>query len=241
MRLEQAIFTSIRSPRLDGYQLAAVSSGISERVARELSVWGPAHDSLRSQNPGATSVNFHPLPDELHCLSKTTLSGSEYSGRGGGRVYTQMLILPREALTRFACDPWLILQAVEASGRLIVYDAIPRVLQPVPLLGRAKISAARLEAVATEIGAECLAELAAALLDSTPVSVITNISAERLIQAALHQLSERERLDASFTTGLRHSTRRPFRLSILPDDPALMRESQRAGSKVIEALAAAPV
>src|SRR5262245_10047182 len=32
MRLEQAIFTSVRSERLDGYQLAARSAGVSDEL-----------------------------------------------------------------------------------------------------------------------------------------------------------------------------------------------------------------
>lgn len=236
MQIEQAIFTSVRSQRLDGYQLAATSSGISPAVARELSVWGPAHDSLCSDQPDTTSVNFHPLVDDLYCISRTTLSGAEYSGRGGGRVYTQMLVVPREAMIRFACDPFLVLQAAEASGRLVVYGDVPDSLPPLRLLGRAAPSAARLGAVTSQVGAETLAELAAALAATDPVIVICDLPAGALIQAAFHRLTEQQRLTASFTTGLRHSARRPFRLSILPADPAMVRESQRSGCRVIEAL-----
>src|SRR6478752_2518834 len=62
MRIEQAIFTSIQSSRLDGYQLAAASPGITDELARELTVWGPAHDSLWDTRRDARSVNFHALP-----------------------------------------------------------------------------------------------------------------------------------------------------------------------------------
>jgi hypothetical protein len=35
MRLQQAVFTSTKSARLDGYQLAAVSTGIGPELAKE--------------------------------------------------------------------------------------------------------------------------------------------------------------------------------------------------------------
>src|SRR5205823_11554078 len=136
MRIEQAIFTSIQSSRLDGYQLAATSSGIAAEEAKELTVWGPAHDSLWDTRCDARSVNFHPLSDASFCLSSTTLAGAEYSGRRGGRVYTQMFVLSRDALAQFANDPFLVLRALSAAGRLIVLDQVPSALPSVPLLGR---------------------------------------------------------------------------------------------------------
>src|SRR5215211_7377486 len=116
MRLEQAVFTSIRGGRMDGYQLAARSGGISEALAKELTGWGPAHDSLWDTRRDARTVNFHPLSTGDFCLGWTSIAGAEYSGRGGGRVYTQMFVLPHEALLRFACDPFLVLRALSAAG-----------------------------------------------------------------------------------------------------------------------------
>src|SRR5687767_10621746 len=98
MRLEQAIFTSVKSSRLDGYQLAAASPGITPDVSKELTIWGPAHDSLWDTRRDARSVNFFPLASGDYCLSSTTIAGEEYSGRGGGRVYSQMFLLPRQQL-----------------------------------------------------------------------------------------------------------------------------------------------
>src|SRR5947208_10515573 len=135
MRIEQAIFTSLQSSRLDGYQLAAASSGITAEQAKELTVWGPAHDSLWDTRCDARSVNFHPLADGQFCLSCTTIAGAEYSGRGGGRVHTQMFVLNRDALEQFANDPFLVLRALSAAGRLLVLDQVPSSLPSVPLLG----------------------------------------------------------------------------------------------------------
>ena len=238
MRLEQAIFTSTRSERLDGYQLAARSAGITDEVAKELTAWGPAHDSLWDNRPSARSVNLHPLSGEQVCISLTTLSGVEYSGRGGGRVYTQMLVVPLVAFQRFAGDPFLLLQAVGASGRLLVHDQVPVSLPSVPLLGRAVGPASHsLERMFEQVGAEAIANLAEAFIASSSLSVVTDLPAERLFQTLLYQLPLEQRLKLSFTTGLKFSSRRPFRICTVPHDPALIRQSQRlTGGKTIEIL-----
>ena len=86
MFVEQAIFTSLKTRRQEGYQLAAVSPGIASEGAKELEVWGPAHDSLLDGMQGASSVNFHPLTSGDYCVSRTVAAGEEYSGRGGPRI-----------------------------------------------------------------------------------------------------------------------------------------------------------
>jgi hypothetical protein len=242
MRLEQAIFTSVRSERLDGYQLAARSSGVTEELAKELTGWGPAHDSMWVNEAGATSVNCHGLSEGRVCISLTTLSGAEYSGRGGGRVYTQMLVLPREGLAKFAGDPFLVLRALAASGRMFVYDQVPKDLPTIPLIGRASGQQPDFVAdVVHKAGAETIAELTEAVTGSQAVNVITDLSVERLFQALLYHLEPSERLDLSFTTGLKPSSRRPFKLSIVPDDPSLVRQSQRMHQgRVIEVLTCDP-
>lgn len=242
MRLEQAIFTSVRSERLDGYQLAARSDGVSDDLAKELTGWGPAHDSLWAIHPGATSANFHGLADGRYCVSQTTLSGAEYSGRGGGRVYTQMVIVPREGLAKFGGDPFLVLRALTAAGRMIVYDNVPSELPSIPLIGRAAPEPPGwIAEIVAKAGEETIAELTEAIARQGFVTVITDLAVERLFQALLNQLIPAERLDVSFTTGLKPSSRRPFKLSIVPDDPALVRQSQRLQSgRVIEVLTCDP-
>ena len=236
MRLEQAIFTSVHGHRLDGYQLAARSPGVSEPLARELTLWGPAHDSLWDTRRDARSVNFHPLESGDYCLSVTTSAGAEYSGRSGGRVYTQMLILPHELLTRFTCDPFLVLRAMAAAGRLVVHDEVPPSLATVPLLGHSPhIEDSLLPQVLDEIGAKVFDDLVAAVAESPSVAIVTSGQVERLFQAVLHAFTAEERASISFTTGLKDSPRRPFKLFVLPNDPTIVRQSQRAnGTKVID-------
>jgi hypothetical protein len=234
MRLETAIFTSIKSPRLDGYQLAAASSGVSESVAKELTLWGPAHDSVWDTRRDARSVNFFRLSGGDYCLSCTTLAGEEYSGRGGGRVYTQMFLLPPDVLARFAYDPFLVLRALAASGRLVVYDRVPEKLVGVPLLGRSERPDPQLIAqVLDDVGSNVFD--VAAVASPTNVAVLTSGHVERLFQAVLHAFPPEERLKLSFTTNLKDSPRRPFKLFVLPNDQSVIRQSQRLnGARVVD-------
>jgi len=236
MRLEQAIFTSVRSTRLDGYQLAATSAGIHDALAKELTIWGPAHDSLWDTRHDARSVNFHPLASGDFCISCTTLAGAEYSGRGGGRVYSQMLVVPRDALERFAWDPFLILRALSAAGRLVVHDNVPDSLPTVPLLGRTgKPDESLARQVIEEIGPKVFDDVVEAVASSKSVAVLTSGHVERLYQAILHPFPPEERLTISFTTNLKDSARRPFKLFVLPHDPSIVRQSQRVnGTNVVD-------
>ncbi len=236
MRIEQAIFTSIQSSRLDGYQLAATSTGIATEQAKELTVWGPAHDSLWDTRCDARSVNFHPLADGSYCLSCTTLAGAEYSGRSGGRVYTQMFVLTRDALAQFANDPFLVLRALSAAGRLIVLEQVPSSLPRVPLLGRTvQLDPALAHQVLEEVGEKVFHDLAHAAAGDSRVAVSTSGHVERLFQATLHTLPLDVRLSLSFTTGLKESPRRPFKLFVLPSDATIVRQTQRqTAAKIID-------
>lgn len=236
MRLEQAIFTSVRSTRLDGYQLAATSGGISEAVAKELTIWGPAHDSLWDTRHDARSVNFHPLATGEYCVSCTTLAGAEYSGRSGGRVYSQMFVVPREALERFAWDPFLILRALSAAGRLVVHDTVPQSLPRVPLLGRSeKPDESLTRQMIDELGAKVFSDVVEAVATCRSVALLTSGHVERLYQAILHSFAPEDRLTISFTTNLKDSARRPFKLFVLPNDPTIVRQSTRLnGARVVD-------
>ncbi len=219
MLVQQAIFTSVRSGRNEGYQLAACSPGVSTAEARELAQWGPSHDSLYGQLSIAESVNCHRLSNGSFCVGKTVLAGREYSGRGGERVYTQMFLIPPELMQRFANSPFPIVDALVGGGHFTVWKELPPQLDPISLLGRASpANAANLEYVVRKIGPHKLATLVGAALNTTALGVSAPLPGRRLFTALLDLLPPPYRLDFSLTTGLRVSASRPYRLSILPDD-----------------------
>jgi hypothetical protein len=153
-----------------------------------------------------------------------------------------MIVAPREGLERFANDPLLVLRALTASGRMIVYDQVPRELPTIPLIGRGGERQPEWAAdLIAKAGSETITELTEAVIGESTVTVITDLPVERLFQVLLHQLDPVRRLEIWFTTGLKPSSRRPFKLSIVPDDPQLVRQSQRMHhGKVIEVLTCEP-
>lgn len=231
MLVPQAIFTSVRSGRNEGYQLAAVSSGVSSEQERELSQWGPGHDSLYELPPGTPCASFHPLQSGGFCLSLSMLSGREYSGRAGQRVYTRSYLLSAETLERFANHPFRVMEALVAGGHVDVLDPVPRQLDAIPLIGRASpVNVDDLERVCQTFPPEQLSCLVNAALTGTPLGIVGGAAPHRLLRALLDLLPLPRRPECSLTTGLKPSQRRPFRWTVLPPD----REHQREAARLLK-------
>jgi hypothetical protein len=223
--IEQAIFTSLRSGRRDGYQLAAHSRGIDAADLRELALWGPSHDSLL--DAGADSVNFHPLPSGAFCVSKTTLAGEEYSGRGE-RTYTQCLVVPLDVLYRFGNNPFAIVTAALAQGALRVHERVPDAVEPFTLPGKcAAVDQTLLAQLCAQPGNSWLCAVVQAALSSTSLALVAGRLGYKLIAGLVNCLPVECRTAFSFTTGLKHSPRRPFRVFALNCDQAEQRRLQR--------------
>lgn len=232
-RVEQAIFTSIRGERMAGYQLTSRSSGVDAEIAQQLSNWGPAHDSLEPRL-GRGSLNVHPLAENQICVSYTQLAGAEYSGRSGGRVYTHSFLFDREALAPFQFNPFLVFRAFRSAGRTQPRRDPPPNLGTFALVGRASQHsvATRTEMQALFDDATC-EKLIWALSAGQPVFLAGEDSLDTAVETILQLLSEEERAEVSFTTGLRISPRRPFQLHAVPLDPVLIRQLQRNEQAVV--------
>jgi len=226
--IEQAVFTSADADGRPGYQVVARSSGVCDPDARELAVWGPSHDALLQSAPNAASFNFHPLPSGNYCLSRTTPAGWEYSGRGAIRVYTQCLIVPPQVLLRFANNPFALLRAAMAGGMLRVYPQVPRELPALRLPGKASlVDVQLLTRLAANPGPRWMSNLVETALDSVSVALAGGPPAEHLIAGLINCLPLACRTEFSFSTGLRYSSQRPFRLVALSSDMEEQRRVER--------------
>ena len=236
MRLvEQAIFASSRSDGAAGYQVVAASPGLCEADARELAAWGPSHDSLLDPGPEAESLNFHPLPSGAYCVSRTVAVGWECHG-GRQQVETHCLIVPREVLARFGNNPFALVHAVSwhalrdegrdgtAEPRPSLRSGTchpPRRLAPVAIPGgAAAVDQALLAFLAADPGPEDVAALVQAARGSVCLAVAAGHRSAPLMAGLLNCLPPECRLEFSFSTGLKFSPRRPFRVVALSGDPA---------------------
>jgi hypothetical protein len=143
-------------------------------------------------------------------------------------MYTQSLIVPPDVLARFANNPFAVLKAASAHGSLRQYDTVPRRLEPFGLPGRAgAVDAGLLGRLSIDPGPLWLASLVQAALDSVTIALAGGPPAEQLIAGLLNCLPIECRTEFSFSTGLKFSSRRPFRLVALPSHPEEQRRVER--------------
>jgi hypothetical protein len=219
--IEQAIYTSAVTERGAGYQIVARSPGLQDEDARELAVWCPSHDSFLDWGPEAVSYNFHPLPSGAFAVSRTVPAGWEYSGRGGVRVYTHCLIVAPDVLLRFSNNPFAMLRAALASGTLDIRDPLPSRLEAISLAGGATaVDQNLLIELANRPGPKAMATFNQAARESVCLAVAGPLPPEKLIAGLFNCLPLTYRTEYSFSTGLKFSPRRQFRLVALPTDPA---------------------
>ena len=228
MSIEQAIFTSAKTSLAAGYQLVARSPGISEDEARELSLWGPSHNSLLDREASTASVNCFRLWTGRYCISRTIAAGQEYSERGGQRIYTQCLVTDPETFARFANNPFALLRAAAAKGVVRVYDEVPANLHPFQLTGRSKVcDEAALVDLYSTLGPEKLEELLHFALKPVTLGVTGVPKVDQLFAALLNCLPVGFRAEVSLTTRLKFSPRRAYRWIALPDESAEQRQLER--------------
>ncbi len=234
MAIEQAIFTSALSDQSAGYQLVARSAGIEEGDVRALVAWGPSHDSLLDTGADAVSINFHGLPSGAYCVSRTTPAGQEYSGRAGPRMYTQCLVVPAEELGRFSNNPFALLAAAFAQGALRVCDRVPEALEPIRLSGRATaVDQAVLRPLAAEPGPLWMGAMVQAAVSGKQLGLAGGMQRQRLVAGLINCLPVECRTELSFSTGLRFSPQRPYRVVCVSDDVAEQRRLSRQFELVV--------
>lgn len=107
-RVEQAIFTSIRTPMGEGYRLVAMSPGITSEERAEITRRSPSHGSLCDEDPGTMALASYRLGTDRQCIAWTRYAGREHTARGGQRVHTHLVVVDPDCFAAFACDPFRI-------------------------------------------------------------------------------------------------------------------------------------
>jgi hypothetical protein len=172
----------------------------------------------------AASVNYHILASGDCCVSRTLAAGQEYSGRRGPCIYTQFLIGRADDLAAFANHPFRLLSAAEHAGEITVLTNPPISLAPICLSDVPPGSENPASQLSMLAGPETCAAFADAIRGHECVGVYSRIPAARLFAELLDILSPADRATVTFTTGLRHSNQRRFRLFPLPENPAQRRQ-----------------
>lgn len=218
--VEQAVFTWDESTDSSGYRIVAGSFAVGEADIRELAAWAPSNDSLLDADAEAESLNFHPLPSGAFCISRSMASGG-ICPDGGRRVFTHCLIVPPETLAKYGNNPFAISRAASIQG-LWLDDTPPSdELDPVWLpSGASPVDESLLEELAADPGPNNMAALIQTARDAVFTAVAGTPSPRALIAGLLACLPPECRPEFSFSTGLKFSPRRPFRIVAVSDDPA---------------------
>jgi hypothetical protein len=218
--VEQAIFALPATDDAAGYQVVARSSGVCASDASELAVWGPTHDSMLAAGVEAESLNFHPLPSGAHCISLTSWTDA-HRGDVGRSVSTRCLIVPPAVLAHFGNNPFALARAALASGGWQADDWRGGTLDPLVIGGGAiPVDQQLLERLAVEPGPRCMATLVQSAREAMYLAISGTPSPARLIAGLFSCLPPECRLEFSFSTCLKFSPRRPFRIVGLCGDAA---------------------
>lgn len=220
MWVEQAVYTSLPRGGRAGYHVVSRSPGVSDEDARALASWSPSHGALLLDDANRVSVNFHPLAGGRCVLSRSCEGRPEYSGRGGGQIYTHALILEEAQLERSHCGPLAAYREAFALGHFLYRPDPEPFLEPVEL-GRChrrsdpERGAARLRS----LGRGDLADVRRRLVAGEAVRV--RFAGDRLLltECLLDLLPGEIGLTLSFSTSLQVSSTRPYRLTMLCSGP----------------------
>ncbi len=213
---------------MSGYQLVARSPGVGDDEARQLTVWGPSHDALQLDGPAASAISFWRLQSGRYCVARTNLAGGEFSQRGGQQVVTHYLLVEPLHFERFGCQPLAVFAAACASGALEPAPIGVTDLPPLRLLGRAAPFDADVVAQVTALwGAAWLAATVQTVLETGSLGIMSDIDPRTLMGAFINCLPVACRGNLSFTTGLKYSPRRPFRVTCMATDVSEARRLSR--------------
>ena len=234
MIVEQAIFTSVPSVGVKGYQLVARSPGITAAAAKSLIRWGPSHGSLWSTHPTASSINYHPLDDTFVAVSRTMFGGPEYSGRGGLQLVTRSLVLRREQLRGYDNHPLALARLAYCLGHLRILTDLQKQLPPVDLPSNPTLDS---QVTPPQQGyRQALEGVQSALASGGRATLVYADDPQIVVDCLLSRMGPYERLDLSFSTGLKPARPRPFRFQFMPNfDLGLSRKLSSQGMSVITA------
>jgi hypothetical protein len=217
-----------------GYHLVARSAGIRDDVERVLSAWCPSHASLLQHDLDASSLSFFPVDEEHLALARTVYGAPEYSNRGSLQIVTMLIVLREEQLGGYEFNALALARTTMALGHLWLKADPSERLPSLDLpdhthLGQRPPSS---PALAEQ---EALRAAACHLEQQQGVALVGLADPAAGVERILSGFTGRRRLEISFTTGLKPSAQRPFRLHAYPtlDDANL----QRLASLGVECLA----
>ncbi len=226
IQVDQAIFTSIRTPMGAGYRIVASSPAIKEEEKKELARRLPSHGSLCESSPSATALLSFPMASGRHCVALSQYAGQEHTARGGGRVYTHLILLQRSHFAAFDRDPFAIRTAASRAGAIQVNLKPPHELKPLELVVGTTVDVCEdnwpgagvtgaSEAILDEANCARLKYVLATTMDGEHLVVSRTSSARSILRRVLQAMPIAMRADLAASAGLNYSPHRELQLALL--------------------------
>lgn len=214
MWLEQAVFTSSKTRRGEGYHVVAKSPGISASQVIALTRWCPSHASLQSTDVHAESTNYHPLSTDMVAVSRTVYGLKEFSGRGGLQVVTVAIVLRRSQLAGYENNCFRLARVARSLGHLRWRPQLPEQISPIEL-PNSEWSETFLQRELSDASDDTIGQVAGLLRTEQRVALIADSHPNQVAEQVVRRLPMEDRISCYFTTGLKWSKQRPFNLQLL--------------------------
>ena len=205
--VEQAVFTSIRSPMGQGYRLVAPSPGLLPDEKREIVQRAPSHGNLR----GSAGLASFTLRSGRHCVFICRDAGVEQTARGGYRIHTHALVLDPAAYRRFGADPFRVEAAALRAIDPKVFERPPTAMTSKPLA----LEPATCDADTKPFDADHVdgaLRLLAAVLNRERLLIVDMPAARDVLRWVLSATPAAYRPGLSFSYGLKYAPARKFQV-----------------------------
>lgn len=218
------------------HEFLAVSRGIEKMDLSEIRQWSAERDELLSSAPLAHSWNFHPLPTGKFCLSRTSRLALLFPHENSGKVFTHGILVPPELLKDYSNNAVTLLRHLEKQGLWRAGIEVTRQLQEMgspdhlkdenfphaeilPVLrtlmmdgGSEAVRLEALNAFARTTGIRRFSSILDQILGNFTTILTGTAVPEMLLEALLDVLPVGCRPEFSFSTGLKFSSKRLFRI-----------------------------
>jgi len=158
-----------------------------------------------------SSMSYFALDQEWLALARSVYGGPEYSNRGGLQIVTLILVLRREQLAGYENNALALARTTMALGYLRFEANPPERLPTLDLPERTFIGRPP-PPPSTRSDLEAVDDAVRRLERNERVALVGLEDPLASVEQVLCRFASRRRLDLSFTTGLKPSAQRPFRL-----------------------------
>jgi len=226
---DRAIFTSLPSATGEGYRLVSWSGGVRAEERAELTRRAPSHDSLCETHAEACgSFTFRLAASGRTVFGVSRFAGAEHTRRGGGRVWTDLVLVPRQELDRGSLLPVSVRRALKSASGDIHGGVLPTLVIDGDTGGIPD-----LDVRGDEVGR--VAGLAGLLAAAVPSVVAVGAASSRVLEAGLGVLPAVVRATVAASAGLRFSRARQVTVTVVDRlDPEIARATRGHGIACID-------